>query len=70
MTPRTKRVLELSVDSANRMQHSYVGSEHILLGILSDGGGVAVAVLQAFGIRAEDIVKEIQAMVGREGGSS
>ena len=70
MTPRTKRVLELAVDSANRMQHSYVGSEHILLGILSDGGGVAVAVLQAFGIRAEDIVKEIQAMVGREGGSS
>lgn len=70
MTPRTKRVLELAVDSANRMQHSYVGSEHILLGILSDGGGVAVAVLQAFGIRAEDIVKEIQAMVGREGGGS
>lgn len=70
MTPRTKRVLELAVDSANRMQHSYVGSEHILLGILSDGGGVAVAVLQAFGIRTEDIVKEIQAMVGREGGSS
>lgn len=70
MTPRTKRVLELAVDSANRMQHSYVGSEHILLGILSDGGGVAVAVLQAFGIRAEDIVKEIQVMVGREGGSS
>lgn len=70
MTPRTKRVLELAVDSANRMQHSYVGSEHILLGILSDGGGVAVAVLQAFGIRAEDIVKEIQAMVGREGDSS
>ena len=70
MTPRTKRVLELAVDSANRMQHSYVGSEHILLGILSDGGGVAVAVLQAFGIRDEDIVKEIQAMVGREGGSS
>lgn len=42
MTPRVKRVLELAIESANRMQHNYVGTEHILLGLLSDGGGVAI----------------------------
>ena len=70
MTPRTKRVLQLAVETANRMQHNYVGAEHILLGILSDGGGVAVQVLQEFGIRTEDIVRTIGSMLGGENGSA
>ncbi|WP_295790387.1 ATP-dependent Clp protease ATP-binding subunit [uncultured Veillonella sp.] len=64
MTPRTKRILQLAVDSANQMQHNYVGAEHILLGILRDGGGIAVAILQRFGIRGEDIVKTINSLIG------
>lgn len=64
MTPRTKRILQLAVDSANQMQHNYVGAEHILLGILRDGGGIAVSILQRFGIRGEDIVKTINSLIG------
>ncbi|MBS4913820.1 MAG: ATP-dependent Clp protease ATP-binding subunit [Veillonella sp.] len=64
MTPRTKRILQLAVDTANRMQHSYVGAEHILLGILRDGGGIAVSILQRFGIRGEDIVQSINNLIG------
>lgn len=64
MTPRTKRVLELAVETANRMQHSYVGTEHILLGILSDGGGVAMNILAANNIRVDDVVKAIRDIVG------
>lgn len=64
MTPRTKRILQLAVDSANQMQHNYVGAEHILLGILRDGGGIAVSILQRFGIRGEDIVKTINGLIG------
>ena len=48
MTPRVKHVLELAVQVANRMNHNYVGTEHILLGLLSDGGGVAVGILRIY----------------------
>ncbi len=65
MTPRTKRVLELAVESANRMGHNYVGTEHILLGLLSDGGGVAVSILQEKNIRPDDVVKALQSIMGR-----
>ena len=41
MTPRVKHVLELAIQVANHMNHNYVGTEHILLGLLSDGSGVA-----------------------------
>lgn len=70
MTPRTKRILQLAVDTANRMQHSYVGAEHILLGILRDGGGIAVAILQRFGIRGEDIVQSINNLIGGAEGAA
>ncbi|SUP41482.1 ATP-dependent Clp protease ATP-binding subunit [Veillonella criceti] len=66
MTPRTKRVIQLAVEIANRMQHNYVGAEHVLLGILQDGGGVAVAVLHEFGIRSSDVVKAINSIYGSE----
>ena len=64
MTPRVKRVLELAIESANRMQHNYVGTEHILLGLLSDGGGVAVAILQDLNVRRDDVVNAIRNSLG------
>ena len=64
MTPRVKNVLELAVQVANRMNHNYVGTEHILLGLLSDGGGVAVGVLRAMNIRTDDIVEAIRHILG------
>ena len=64
MTPRVKNVLELAVQVANRMNHNYVGTEHILLGLLSDGGGVAVGILRAMNIRTDDIVVAIRHILG------
>ena len=64
MTPRVKYVLELAVQIANRMKHNYVGTEHILLGLLSDGGGVAVGILRAMNIRTDDIVEAIRHILG------
>lgn len=64
MTPRVKYVLELAVQIANRMKHNYVGTEHILLGLLSDGGGVAVGILRAMNIRTDDTVEAIRHILG------
>lgn len=70
MTPRVKHVLELAVEVANHMNHNYVGTEHILLGVLSDGGGVAVGLLRNHNIRANDIVDVIRDILGSSGRTS
>ena len=70
MTPRVKHVLELAVEVANHMNHNYVGTEHILLGLLSDGGGVAVGLLRNHNIRANDIVEVIRDILGSSGRTS
>ena len=70
MTPRVKHVLELAVEVANHMNHNYVGTEHILLGLLSDGGGVAVGLLRNYNIRASDIVEVIRDILGSSGRTS
>ena len=64
MTPRVKYILELAVQIANRMNHNYVGTEHILLGLLSDGSGVAAAILQSMDVRTNDIVDAIRNILG------
>jgi len=50
LTPRTKRVIETAVDEARRMNHHYIGTEHLLLGLIREGGGLAVDVLREMGI--------------------
>ena len=70
MTPRVKHVLELAVEVANHMNHNYVGTEHILLGLLSDGGGVAVGILRNHNIRANDIVDTIRIILGSSDSAS
>ena len=64
MTPRTKHVLNLAQEAANSRGHNYIGTEHILLGLLSDGGGVAMQLLESKGIRPEDVVEKVNAIVG------
>lgn len=59
LTPRTKRLLELSVIEARNLGHNFVGPEHMLLGILSEGEGVAVAVLQNLGIDFDRLRDEV-----------
>ena len=70
MTPRVKHVLELAIQVANHMNHNYVGTEHILLGLLSDGSGVAVAILRAMNIRSNDVVEAIRNILGSNKGSN
>ena len=70
MTPRVKHVLELAIQVANQMNHNYVGTEHILLGLLSDGSGVAVAILRAMNIRSNDVVEAIRSILGSNKGSN
>ncbi|MCL4385430.1 MAG: ATP-dependent Clp protease ATP-binding subunit [Actinobacteria bacterium] len=61
-TPRAKKVLELSLREALQMGHNYIGTEHILLGLLREGEGVAARVLNSLGItleNAKEVIKEI-----------
>ncbi|HEY7415233.1 MAG TPA: Clp protease N-terminal domain-containing protein [Ktedonobacteraceae bacterium] len=55
VTPRMKKVIELSVDEAQRLGHRYIGTEHILLGLVREGEGIAAGVLQHLGVQLEQI---------------
>jgi len=58
LTPRAKRVIELAIDEARRLDNNYIGTEHLLLGLLSEGEGVAAHVLDSFGITLEQARNE------------
>src|SRR5881396_3350197 len=49
LTPRAKRVIELAVDEARRLNHQYIGTEHLLLGLVREGEGIAAGVLESLG---------------------
>ncbi|HEV2235687.1 MAG TPA: Clp protease N-terminal domain-containing protein [Ktedonobacterales bacterium] len=53
LTPRAKRVIELAVDEARRLGHHYVGTEHLLLGLIREGEGIAAGVLESLGVNLE-----------------
>ena len=53
LTPRAKRVIELAIDEARQLSHNYIGTEHLLLGLLREGEGVAAGVLGSLGITLE-----------------
>jgi len=53
LTPRAKKVIELAIDEARQLGHNYIGTEHLLLGLLREGEGVAYNVLDSFGITLE-----------------
>lgn len=53
LTPRAKKVIELAVDEARRMNHHYIGTEHLLLGLLREGEGIGAGVLESLGVRLE-----------------
>ncbi|ONM17901.1 Double Clp-N motif-containing P-loop nucleoside triphosphate hydrolase superfamily protein [Zea mays] len=63
-TPRAKRVLELSLEEARQLGHNYVGSEHLLLGLLREGEGVAARVLESLGADPNNIRTQVIRMVG------
>ncbi|XP_047340757.1 ATP-dependent Clp protease ATP-binding subunit ClpA homolog CD4B, chloroplastic-like [Impatiens glandulifera] len=63
-TPRAKRVLELSLEEARHLGHNYIGSEHLLLGLLREGEGVAARVLENLGADPNNIRTQVIRMVG------
>jgi len=65
LTPRAKRVIELAVDEARRLNHSYIGTEHLLLGLLREHEGTAASVLQSFGITTEKVQAETNSLLSQ-----
>jgi len=63
LTPRTKRVIELSVDEARKLGHHYIGTEHLLLGLVREGEGVAVDVLRRLGATPDRIRAEVNRLL-------
>jgi ATP-dependent Clp protease ATP-binding subunit ClpC len=58
LTPRAKKVIELAVDEARRLNHSYIGTEHLLLGLVREGEGIAAGVLESLGVNLERVRAE------------
>ena len=58
LTPRAKKVVELAVDEARRMNHTYIGTEHLLIGLMREGEGVAAGVLESLGITLDKVRAE------------
>ena len=58
LTPRAKKVIELAVDEARRLSHHYIGTEHLLLGLVREGEGIAASVLESLGVNLERVRAE------------
>src|SRR6187401_254105 len=69
-TPRAKKVIEYSMEEARNLNHNYVGTEHILLGLLREQEGVAAQVLMNLGLKLEEVREEVLNLLGHglEGG--
>ena len=63
-TQKANNALNMAVDAAQDMGHTYVGTEHILLGLVSEESGVAASVLQQNGLSAEDLKDLIERTIG------
>jgi ATP-dependent Clp protease ATP-binding subunit ClpA len=66
LTPRSKKVLELAVDEARRMDHHYIGTEHLLLGLVREGEGIAAGVLESMGVNLEKARRQTIRLLGHE----
>jgi len=65
-TPRAKKVLELSLREALQMGHNYIGTEHILLGLLREGEGVAARVLNSLGVTLSNVKEKVKEILNRQ----
>jgi ATP-dependent Clp protease ATP-binding subunit ClpC len=73
LTPRAKKVIELAVDEARRLNHHYIGTEHLLIGLMREGEGVAAGVLESLGVNLDKVRGEtsrILTQTGQQGGQS
>jgi len=69
-TPRAKKVLEFAIEEANSLGHNYIGTEHLLLGLLRETGGRAAKVMESLGIRLRDVREEVLELLGARDKSS
>jgi len=65
-TPRAKKVLELSMEEASNLGHNYIGTEHLLLGLIKENEGIAAQVLMNLGIKLEDVREEVLDFLGAD----
>jgi ATP-dependent Clp protease ATP-binding subunit ClpC len=63
LTPRAKKVIELAVDEARRLNHHYIGTEHLLLGLVREGEGIAAGVLESLGVNLEKVRSQVMQVV-------
>jgi ATP-dependent Clp protease ATP-binding subunit ClpA len=67
LSPRTKKVIELAIDEARKLGHGHVGTEHLLLGVVREGGSIGAGVLQSLGVELDKVRHEVIAVLGRQG---
>src|SRR5215207_3065646 len=63
LTPRAKKVLELAIDEARRLNHHYIGTEHLLLGLVREGEGIAAGVLESMGVDLQKVRVHVKRVV-------
>jgi ATP-dependent Clp protease ATP-binding subunit ClpC len=63
-TPRAKKVLELSLEEASQLSHNYIGTEHLLLGLIRENEGIAAQVLMNLGVKLDDVRDEVLEFLG------
>lgn len=68
LTPRAKKVIELAVDEARRLNHHYIGTEHLLLGLVREGEGIAAGVLESLGVNLEKVRAQVMQVVSQNQG--
>ncbi|MBI3970348.1 MAG: ATP-dependent Clp protease ATP-binding subunit [Chloroflexi bacterium] len=67
LTPRAKKVIELAVEEARRLNHNYIGTEHLLLGLVREGEGIAAGVLESLGVNLEKVRTQVIQVVSQSG---
>ena len=69
LTPRAKKAIELAVEEAGRLNHDYIGTGHLLIGLVRDGEGVAAGILESHGVDLEMVRTQVIKVVNHNGGS-
>jgi ATP-dependent Clp protease ATP-binding subunit ClpC len=70
LTPRAKKVIELAVDEARRLSHNYIGTEHLLIGLLREGEGVPAGVLESLGVNLDKVRGETSRILSQSASQS
>ena len=70
LTPRARRVIELAFDEARRQDHHYIGTEHLLLGLVREGEGIAAGVLESLGVSLGNVRQRVIQVINQSGAYS